>query len=231
VGRLEGKVVLVSGAARRIGAADARRLVQEGAAVMLGDILREPGAALADELGERAAFTVLDVASAADWAHAVAHAEERFGALSGLVNNAAIAPIASLQGTTEAQFREAFEVNQLGVLLGMQAAVPALRRAGGGSIVNMSSIAGMAGSVGVFAHTATKWAVRGMTKAAALELAADGIRVNSVHPGPVITPMTAAFLRSAERIPLRRHGQADEVASLVVYRSPTSRVTRRAPST
>jgi 3alpha(or 20beta)-hydroxysteroid dehydrogenase len=215
--RLEGKVVLISGAARGIGEADARVLVAEGASVLIADVLADKGAALADELGERAAFVSLDVTRAENWAAAVALAESRFGVLTGLVNNAAIAVIASLEATTEAQFRRSIEVNQIGVLLGMQAVLPAMRRAGGGSIVNMSSIAGMAGSAGVFPYTATKWAVRGMTKAAAIELAADRIRVNSVHPGPVITPMTEAFIRSPERIPLLRHGQPEEIARLVAY--------------
>ncbi len=215
--RLEGKIVLVSGAARGIGAADARLLVAEGASVVVADILAQEGSALAAELGERAAFVPLDVTTADSWADAVEFAEHRFGPLTGLVNNAAIAVIATLEKTTESDFRRAVEVNQVGVLLGMQAALPSMRRAGGGSIVNMSSIAGMAGSVGVFAYTATKWAVRGMTKAAALELARDRIRVNSVHPGPVLTPMTADFIRGAERIPLGRHGQPHEIARLVAY--------------
>jgi len=185
--------------------------------VLIADVLADKGAALADELGERAAFVSLDVTRAENWAAAVALAESRFGVLTGLVNNAAIAVIASLEATTEAQFRRSIEVNQIGVLLGMQAVLPAMRRAGGGSIVNMSSIAGMAGSAGVFPYTATKWAVRGMTKAAAIELAADRIRVNSVHPGPVITAMTEASIRSPERIPLLRHGQPEEIARLVAY--------------
>jgi len=185
--------------------------------VLIADVLADKGAALADELGERAAFVSLDVTRAENWAAAVALAESRFGVLTGLVNNAAVAVIASLEVTTEAQFRRSIEVNQIGVLLGMQAVLPAMRRAGGGSIVNMSSIAGMAGSAGVFPYTATKWAVRGMTKAAAIELAADRIRVNSVHPGPVITPMTEASIRSPERIPLLRHGQPEEIARLVAY--------------
>lgn len=185
--------------------------------MLIADVLADKGAALADELGERAAFVSLDVTRAENWAAAVALAESRFGVLTGLVNNAAIAVIASLEATTEAQFRRSIEVNQIGVLLGMQAVLPAMRRAGGGSIVNMSSIAGMAGSAGVFPYTATKWAVRGMTKAAAIELAADRIRVNSVHPGPVITAMTEASIRSPERIPLLRHGQPEEIARLVAY--------------
>lgn len=185
--------------------------------MLIADVLADKGAALADELGERAAFVSLDVTRAENWAAAVALAESRFGVLTGLVNNAATAVIASLEATTEAQFRRSIEVNQIGVLLGMQAVLPAMRRAGGGSIVNMSSIAGMAGSAGVFPYTATKWAVRGMTKAAAIELAADRIRVNSVHPGPVITAMTEASIRSPERIPLLRHGQPEEIARLVAY--------------
>ena len=215
--RLDGKIVLVSGAAQGIGAADARLLIADGASVVLTDILTEVGSDLAAELGERAAFVPLDVTSAESWARAVAFAESRFGALTGLVNNAAIAVIASLESTTESDFRRSIDVNQVGVLLGMQAALPSMRRAGGGSIVNMSSIAGMSGSVGVFAYASTKWAVRGMTKAAALELAPDRIRVNSVHPGPVVTPMTADYIRGAERIPLGRHGQPYEIARLVAY--------------
>ena len=193
--RFNGKVILISGGARGQGAAEARLLVAEGASVVLGDVLEAEGEALARELGPAAQFLRLDVTEEADWMRAVAAAEAR-GPLTGLVNNAGI------------------YVPKL--------MVPAMERAGGGSIVNISSTAGLRGSARAFAYGATKWALRGMTKSAAMELAPRGIRVNSVHPGPVATPMldirtpeeNAARLKS---VPMGRQGTAEEVARLVLF--------------
>lgn len=219
--RFDGKVVLISGGARGQGAAEARMLVAEGARVVLGDVLAAEGAALARELGEAAVFVHQDVTSPEDWAGAVA-AAEALGGLHGLVNNAGIYIPKPLMQTDVALFERHMRVNQLGCFLGMQAAVPAMERAGGGSIVNISSVAGLRGSPNAFAYSATKWALRGMTKAAAADLAGRNIRVNSVHPGPIDTPMLD--VRTAEEnrrrlqsVPMRRAGSAEEVAKLVLF--------------
>jgi 3alpha(or 20beta)-hydroxysteroid dehydrogenase len=224
MGRVDGKVVLISGGARGQGEAEARLLVREGARVVIGDVLDEVGAKLAAELGPRALYQPLDVREPQEWRRCIAAAQQRFGRLDGLVNNAGI----SRSGTVEAMpletYLEVIQVNQVGCFLGMQAAIPALRRAGGGSIVNISSIAGLRGVAGMSAYCASKFAIRGMTKAAALELGHDGIRVNSVHPGTIDTPMVsgpefanvdkAAYFRKQ---PVPRIGTSDEVASLVIY--------------
>lgn len=219
--RFNGKVILISGAARGQGAAETRLLVAEGASVIMGDVLEAEGQALAEELGAAAEFMRLDVTEEGDWARAVATAEAR-GPLSGLVNNAGIYVPKLMMETDTALFERHMSVNQLGCFLGMKAVVPAMERAGGGSIVNISSTAGMRGSPRAFAYSATKWALRGMTKSAALELAPHGIRVNSVHPGPIATPMleirapedNAARLKS---VPMGRQGEAEEVARLVLF--------------
>lgn len=219
--RFDGKVVLISGGARGQGAAEARMLVAEGAKVVLGDVLEAEGQALARELGPAAVFERQDVTEAADWARCVA-AAEALGGLHGLVNNAGIYIPKPLMQTDAALFERHMRVNQLGCFLGMQAVVPAMERSGGGSIVNISSTAGLRGSPNAIAYSATKWALRGMTKAAAIDLAPRGIRVNSVHPGPIETPMLD--IRTAEEnrrrlqaVPMRRSGSAEEVARLVLF--------------
>jgi len=219
--RFDGKVVLISGAARGQGAAEARMLVAEGGKVVLGDVLEAEGAALARDLGAAAAFISLDVTRQDDWARAVA-AAVAMGGLHGLVNNAGIYIPKTLMETDVALFERHMRVNQLGCFLGMQAVVPAMERGGGGSIVNISSVAGLRGSPGAIAYSSTKWALRGMTKAAALDLAPRGIRVNSVHPGPIDTPMLDA--RTAEQndrrrrqVPMQRFGTAEEAAKLVLF--------------
>jgi 3alpha(or 20beta)-hydroxysteroid dehydrogenase len=219
--RFDGKVVLISGGGRGLGAAEARMLVAEGAKVVLGDVLEEEGAALAWELGKAAVFLRQDVTRPEDWARAVA-AAEAMGGLHGLVNNAGIYIPKPLMQTDQALFERHLRVNQLGCFLGMQAVVPAMERAGGGSIVNISSVAGLRGSPNAFAYCATKWALRGMTKAAAADLAARGIRVNSVHPGPIETPMLDIRTpeenqRRLQAVPMRRAGSAEEVAKLVLF--------------
>jgi 3alpha(or 20beta)-hydroxysteroid dehydrogenase len=219
--RFDGKVVLISGAARGQGAAEARMLVAEGGKVVLGDVLEAEGAALARDLGAAAAFIPLDVTRQDDWARAVA-AAVAMGGLHGLVNNAGIYIPKTLMETDVALFERHMRVNQLGCFLGMQAVVPAMERGGGGAIVNISSVAGLRGSPGAIAYSSTKWALRGMTKAAALDLAPRGIRVNSVHPGPIDTPMLDA--RTAEQndrrrrqVPMQRFGTAEEAARLVLF--------------
>lgn len=182
MGRLEHKVAIVTGAARGTGAATARRFVEEGAQVLLLDIQDEGGEKLAAELGDAAAYLHADVTSPADWQRAVDAAGERFGGLDVLVNNAGLLHLAALEDTEPETLERLFRVNQLGPFLGMRAAVAPLRARGGGSIVNVSSVDGLSAKNGVAAYASTKWAVRGMTKVAALELGRWGIRVNTVCP-------------------------------------------------
>jgi len=224
MGRVDGKVVLISGGARGQGEAEARLLVREGARVAIGDVQDELGAKVAAELGPHAFYQPLDVRQPDDWRRCVAAAEERFGRLDGLVNNAGISRAGAIELMPLATYLDVVNVNQVGCFLGMQAAIPALRRSGGGSIVNISSIAGLRGVAGMSAYCASKFAIRGMTKVAALELGHDGIRVNSVHPGTIDTPMVsgpefegvdkAAYFAKQ---PIPRIGTSDEVASLVLY--------------
>ena len=219
--QFDGRVVLISGGARGQGAAEARMLVTRGARVVIGDVLEAEGAALARDLGDAAAFVNQDVTRPEDWARAVA-AAEALGGLHGLVNNAGIYIPKPLMQTDVELFERHVRINQLGCFLGMQAAVPAMERAGGGSIVNISSVAGLRGSPNAFAYSATKWALRGMTKAAAADLASRNIRVNSVHPGPIETPMLDVRTpeenrRRLQSVPMRRAGTAEEVAKLVLF--------------
>ena len=224
-GRLDGKVALISGGARGMGEAEARLFAAEGASVVIGDVREEDGRALAKEIGAAVDFVALDVTEEASWQAAVAHAEERFGKLDILVNNAGILHFSAFEHTELADFERVMRVNQIGPFLGMKTAVPALRRAGGGSIVNISSVAGLEGVAGVVAYGASKWAVRGMTKTAAIEFGRDGIRVNSVHPGGVDTPMVRPQVDVQEETrkpvyaayPIPRIGDATEVAELVCW--------------
>jgi 3alpha(or 20beta)-hydroxysteroid dehydrogenase len=183
MGRLEGKVAIVTGAARGIGAETARLFVREGAQVLLGDVLDEAGEKTAAGLGAAACYRRLDVRLEADWAAAVAAAQERFGPPTVLVNNAALLEVATLEETSRARLAELLDVNLIGPFLGTQALLPAMRAAGGGSIVNVASIDALEGEVGVAAYAASKWGLRGLTKCAALELGRWGVRVNAVHPG------------------------------------------------
>jgi len=219
--RFDNKVFLLSGGARGLGGAQARQLVAEGARVVMADILVEQGRQLATELGTACTFQPLDVSSETQWQDAVA-AAERIGPLVGLVNNAGIFEPRPMQETDAALFERHMRINQLGTFLGMRAVVPAFQRAGSGAIVNISSAAGLRGVPNAIAYTATKWAVRGMTKAAALELAPLNIRVNSVHPGPISTDMLAArdadeTRQRTERVPMKRYGTKEEIAGLVLF--------------
>ena len=219
--RLAGKIILISGGARGQGAAEARLFVAEGARVVIGDVLETEGRQLASELGDAAAFVRQDVTEEADW-EAAALAAVAMGGLHGLVNNAGIYQPATLMETSAALFERHMRINQLGCFLGMKAVVPAMERSGGGSIVNVSSVAGLRGSPGAFAYSSTKWALRGMTKAAAADLAPRRIRVNSIHPGPIDTEMLKVRTpeqneRRLQSVPMRRMGTAEEVASLVLY--------------
>ena len=224
--RLTGKVALITGAARGMGAAEARLFVNEGAKVVLADVLDGEGRQIAEELNRaragHAIYLHLDVTKATDWDNAVTVAERTFGSLNILVNNAGILSLAGVEMTTEAEWQRVVDVNQKGVWLGMKAAAPALRRAGVGSIVNISSIYGLIGSGGSAAYHGTKGAVRILSKTAAAEFAPANIRVNSVHPGIITTPMVeplAGELR--ERVAsagcIKREGRPDEVAYGVLF--------------
>ena len=215
---VQGKVVVVSGGSRGIGAAVARMIVEQGGSVVIGDILVEDGEALAGELGERALFVRLDVTDADSWAQAVLAAQGAFGPVSGLVNNAGILAQGPIVEGTPEEFRRVLDINLTGVYLGMRAAVPSMREASGGSIVNVSSTAGLIGYAYLGAYVASKWGVRGLTKSAALELGVDHIRVNSVHPGPIRTAMTEGIDDGiAASQPIGRFGEPDEVARLVLF--------------
>ena len=219
---LAGRVFLISGGARGLGAAQARVLVAEGAIVVIGDLLREEGQALAAGLGAACVFQPLDVTSEAQWNAAVAVAE-KLGKLHGLVNNAGVyKPVPLLDPAGVEEFERHVRINQTGTFLGMRAAAPALARTGGGAIVNMSSTVALRSAPNSIAYTASKWAVRGMTKAAALELAPMNIRVNSVHPGPIDTDMIAIRsreenLKRVQQVPIKRLGTAQEIAGLVLF--------------
>lgn len=217
MGRVTGKVVLISGGARGMGAADARMLVAEGAKVVIGDVLDEEGAALADELGEAALYVHLDVRAPEQWDAAVAAALERFGLLNVLVNNAGTVALGSLRKFDLEQWHHVIDVNLNGTFLGMRAVVDPMIAAGGGSIINVSSIEGLRGAPMVHPYVASKWAVRGLSKSAALELARHNIRVNSLHPGFIRTPMTAHLPEDMVTIPLGRPGESEEVATFVVF--------------
>jgi 3alpha(or 20beta)-hydroxysteroid dehydrogenase len=194
VGRLAGKVALVSGAARGTGAATARLFVEQGARVVLGDVNVAGCRALARELGPTARAVALDVGLEGDWERAVAHALAEFGRLDALVNNAALLHMAALEDTRVEDFERLVRVNQIGTFLGIRAVVAPMRSAGGGAIVNVSSVDGLAGKNGVVAYASTKWAVRGITRVAALELGRFGIRVNAVCPEAGSAEMLRPYL-------------------------------------
>jgi 3alpha(or 20beta)-hydroxysteroid dehydrogenase len=222
--RLAGKVAIVSGGARGMGAAEVRRLHADGASVVAADVLDDDGKALADELGDRVQFMHLDVTSEEQWQAVVEQTERELGQLDILVNNAGILKFNAIADTPLEEFRQVLDVNLIGVFLGMKAAIPAMKRTGGGSIVNISSTEGLAGTVFCGAYTASKFGVRGITKVAAIEYGGDKIRVNSVHPGGIDTPMTRAVMDEEGRkyvgkkvAGLKRMGEAEEVASVVAF--------------
>jgi 3alpha(or 20beta)-hydroxysteroid dehydrogenase len=220
--RLTGKVALVTGAASGQGAEEARLFIAEGANVVLTDLNEADGKALADQLGRSALFLPHDVSDEASWRGVVERACDAFGTIDILVNNAGIYRQQSLQNSTAALMDLHYRVNVLGTFLGMSAVHPVMQRAGGGSIINVGSVAGLRGLPGIFAYASSKWSVRGMTKCAAVDLAVDKIRVNSVLPGLIDTPMLAGntpeYLDSvAQTIPLKRLGLPDDVARAVLY--------------
>ncbi|MBU3684815.1 MAG: glucose 1-dehydrogenase [Mycobacteriaceae bacterium] len=217
MGRVDDKVALISGGARGMGAADARMLVAEGAKVVIGDILDAEGAALAEELGASARYVHLDVTSAEDWKAAVDTALEAFGKLNVLVNNAGIVQLAPLKTLDVERWQKVLDVNLTGPLLGTKAVIDPMVAAGGGSIINVSSIEGMRGAAWVHSYVASKWGLRGLTKSTALELASEKIRVNSIHPGFIRTPMTKHLPDDMVTAPMGRAGTPDEVAAFVVF--------------
>jgi 3alpha(or 20beta)-hydroxysteroid dehydrogenase len=219
MGQLDGQVALISGGARGMGAAEAALFVTEGAQVVIGDVLDAENAATADSLGQTCRAVHLDVTSESSWLAAVSAAEQAFGPISVLVNNAGIVEPSPIEATTTDSFHRVLDVNLLGTFLGIKSTIPSLRRAGGGSIVNISSTAGLAGYGLLSSYVASKWGVRGLTKSAALELARENIRVNSVHPAPIDTPMTAHWDEAAitGNQPIPRFGTADEVARMVLF--------------
>ncbi len=226
--RLAGKIALISGAARGIGAAIARLCAAEGAKVIVGDILDTEGQGVVADLvaaGGEARFVRLDVASEAEWQQAVDMAVTHFGGLHILVNNAGTGVPGKVEEVSLAEWNRVMEVNATGVFLGTKTAIPTLRQAAGGSIINISSQLGLVGTDNSSPqYQASKGAVRLLTKTTAIQYASEGIRVNSVHPGPIATPRTAArradptnYALTVSRIPLGRYGQPEEVAYGVVY--------------
>ncbi len=217
MGRVDGKVALISGGARGMGASHARMLVAEGARVVIGDILDEEGKALADEIGDAARYVHLDVTQPDQWDAAVATATGEFGKLNVLVNNAGIVALGQLKNFDLAKWQKVIDVNLTGTFLGMRVAVEPMTEAGGGSIINVSSIEGLRGAAAVHPYVASKWAVRGLAKSAALELAPLNIRVNSIHPGFIRTPMTAKLPEDMVTIPLGRPAEPEEVSTFVLF--------------
>ncbi|MDY6996577.1 MAG: glucose 1-dehydrogenase [Actinomycetota bacterium] len=215
--RLAGKVALVSGAARGMGASHAREMVAHGARVVCADILDPEGELVAKELRDAARYVHLDVTSPEDWTRAVEVAVAEFGGVDVLVNNAGILNIGTVEDYPLSEWQRILDINLTGVFLGIRAVTPAMKAAGRGSIINISSIEGMAGTIGCHGYTATKFAVRGLTKSVALELGPFGIRVNSIHPGLVKTPMADWVPEDIFPSALGRIAQPREVSNLVVY--------------
>jgi 3alpha(or 20beta)-hydroxysteroid dehydrogenase len=221
--RLSGKVAIVTGGARGQGAAEARLFASEGAAVVVTDVLAKEGESVATEI--RGSFLSHDVADEGAWQRVVREVLQAHGRIDVLVNNAGIFRRGGLRTTTLADYRKVIDINQVGVFLGMQAVAPTMIEQKSGSIVNISSIAGFLGSAGAIAYGASKWAVRGMTKAAAVELAKHGVRVNSIHPGMIDTDMMTEvtggdaerFGRLERGVPMGRVAAPEEVAKLALF--------------
>lgn len=209
---------LITGGARGIGAAIAKKLANEGIGVVIGDVLDEEGQATAESLGNAGRYCHLDVTSDEDWSTAIALAEQEFGQLSTLVNNAGILSFGLIQDQAAEDFRRVLDINLYGAWLGMHYAAPSLIRSHAGVVVNISSTAGLLGYSGIGAYVASKWGLRGLTKTAALELSTGGVRVCSVHPGPIATPMTAGIdPATVMEQPIPRFGRPEEVAAMVRF--------------
>jgi 3alpha(or 20beta)-hydroxysteroid dehydrogenase len=224
MGKFDGKVVLITGGARGMGATHARAFVREGASVAISDILVEEGEKLAAELGEQVKFYDHDVTNQAEWEAVVDDIENTFGQIHVLVNNAGIVLMKSILDMSEEEYRKVIDINQVSVFLGMKTVLPSMLKTKDGSIINISSLAGFRGSSrGSVAYSASKFALRGMTKAVALEMASEGIRVNTVHPGLILTPMTVQkgaeeiIEHLSKEIPMQRAAQPEEVTKLVLF--------------
>ena len=218
MGRFDGTVALVSGGARGMGASHVRALVGEGAKVVFGDILDDEGKLVAEELGDASVYVHLDVTQSDHWEQAVETAERDYGPIDLLINNAGIVSFGPIDQMPPDEFRRVIDINLTGTYLGMHHAIPSMRRARGGVIINISSTAGLMGYANIGAYTASKWGVRGLTKAAALELGNDGIRVVSVHPGPIRTPMIEGIGDDiAASQPIKRVGEPEEVTKMVLF--------------
>lgn len=224
MGRLNGKVAIITGGARGMGEATSRRFVAEGAKVAIADVLEDRGQALAAELGDVARFWKLDVTSEEEWARVVAEVEAAFGGIDVLVNNAGILLFKSILDTTKADYERVLGVNLVGEFLGVRSVAPGMIARGRGSIVNISSVDGMKGANGLVAYASSKWGVRGLTKVAAMELGHKGIRVNSVHPGGVDTVMSnhdgrarSDVDKAYDNVPLQRIAGPEEVAAASVF--------------
>jgi 3alpha(or 20beta)-hydroxysteroid dehydrogenase len=214
---LEGKVVLISGAGNGMGASHARAVVGNGGSVVMGDVDDEAGTALVSTLGERARYVHLDVRDNEQWSGAVELAESEFGALTSLVNNAGVFRPGGVEDCSDEDWEFILAINLTGAFQGIRAAVPALKRNGGGSIVNVSSTAGLKGFAGAVAYGASKWGLRGLTKDAAIDLATSGIRVNSVHPGNIATRMIDDLYPDFRHVLQNRAGDPEEISQLVLF--------------
>ncbi|MEV2253937.1 glucose 1-dehydrogenase [Streptomyces sp. NPDC050147] len=219
---LTGKTVVITGAARGLGAEAARQAIGAGANVVLTDVLDKEGEVTAAELGERALFAHHDVTAQEDWQRVVERAVSEFGGVHGLVNNAGISTGQFLESESVEHFRKVLDTNLTGVFIGMKSVIPAMKESGGGSIVNISSAAGLMGLALTAGYGASKWGVRGLTKIGAVELGTARIRVNSVHPGMTYTPMTARVgIEKGEgkypSTPMGRVGEPHEIAGAVVF--------------
>lgn len=215
--RLDGKVALVTGGTGGMGVSHARAIAREGGRVVLADLDDARGRDVVADLGDAASFVRLDVTSTPEWAAAIAHIEGRHGRLDVLVNNAGIVDFAPIDKYEDAAWDRIIAINLTGAFKGIRAATPLLAAAGSASIVNISSTAGLRGFARVAGYNASKFGLRGLTKSAAMELASRGIRVNSVHPGNIETPMIDGFFDGFPHVPMHRAGRPEEISELVVY--------------
>ncbi|MGI6732148.1 MAG: SDR family NAD(P)-dependent oxidoreductase [Anaerovoracaceae bacterium] len=223
MGKLEGKVAIITGAASGMGLTHAEKFIEEGAKVMLADLNAEAGQALAEKLGENARFVKMDITSAEAWDHLVQETEATFGPVTVLVNNAGIGIFKVIDELTEEDYRKTMDVNALSIFLSLKSVVPSMKKAGGGSIVNISSVDGLRGAPTAGAYCASKFAVNGITRCAAAEYGPLNIRANTVHPGVISTPMAlqgdvAEVVKELEKaIPLKRSGTPEEVSNMVIF--------------
>lgn len=215
--RFEEKVVLISGGARGMGESHARGIVNEGGKVVISDVLDDEGQALADDIGDSAIYTHLDVTKEKDWEKAVKLAVDTFGGLNALINNAGIVNFGPLAEYSEKDWSTIIGINLTGAFLGVKAAAPELMKNETSSIVNISSTAGMQGYAALHGYTASKWGLRGLTKSLAMELGEHGIRVNSIHPAAISTPMTEGLDTENPGIPINRMGKPEEVTKMVMF--------------